>query len=676
MLKRFFFLLLICFVFHNIAAASKADSLLKIVSQNIEDTTRINCWNKLSFIYSEEDSAKTRLYATYALQLAQKINFAKGICEAWSNLAYYHEAYKFDFELAEKYYLAGIQVARKVNNLSLEGSGLMDYATVLKKEKKHQQVLEIDKKVVEIFTILKDTAKLTIAYNNLGNAYKNLNQFEKSIEALLKSLHFAKMGKNQNQIARAYINIGVCYDGNGDYDLALSNYLAAIEPASAGGNKNYIASNYGNIGAAYINLNQFEKAIPYMDKAMAIHESQKDTRDVAFVLNNLATANNSLKKYEEAIKNSQRCIELSKQVKDIELEAYAYLFLGVSYQGLENYKLAETNFLLAKQQIENVNNTAFTMQVYAKIADFYAEKKDYENAFNYYHKLITIRDTIFNAEKHLQIATLQTQYQTAEKERAWAEVCAENLQKNLQIQKKNNLLIISALALFGLLSVSILIWRNAALRRAKLLQEKELSEAKAKHQLQEEKLRISRELHDNIGAQLTFINSSLQNLSSNNDKGMEQTKSMTLNTIRELRSIVWLINKEEFYVEELVIKLRDLMKPLENRKPKIVIKSVGNEELKLNAHIANNVFRIIQEATNNTLKYAQANILNITLDAENTTVLKIKVQDDGVGFDKQKVQYSFGLKNMESRVKSLNGAFELKSDPGNGTTISFIIPIV
>ena len=673
--RQVLILLLLSLAFSTTSRASKTDSLLKVISQTKEDTVKVNCWNKLSYIYSDDDSAKTRIYGTLALKLAQKINFTKGICDAWSNLAYFQEAHRVDFETAKKYYLAGIQVAKKANSLYFEGSGLMDYASVLKKEKKHQEVLEINKKVVEIFTQLKDTAKLTIAYNNLGNAYKNVNQFEKSIEALLKSLHFAKLSKNQNQIARAYINIGVCYDGNGDYDLAINNYLAAIEPAAAGGNKNYIASNYGNIGAAYINLNQNDKAIPYLQKALAIHESQNDTRDIAFVLSNLAAANNALKKYTEAINNGVRCIQLARQVKDIELEAYSNLNLGVSYQGLENYNLAEANFLQGIQQIDSVNNSSYTMQVYAKIADFYAVKKDYENAFNFYHKLITIRDTIFNAEKHLQIATLQTQYQTAENERTLAEISSENLQKNLQIQKKNNLLIISVLALIGLLSVAILIWRNAALRRAKLVHEKELSEAKAKHQLQDEKLRISRELHDNIGAQLTFINSSLQNLSATNDEEMEQTKTMTLNTIRELRSIVWLINKEEFYVDELVIKLRDLMKPLQNRKPKIDIVTIGNEELKLNANIASNVFRIIQEATNNTIKYANANVLHITVDVSNSGLLKIKIQDDGIGFDPQEVKYSFGLKNMEARVSSLHGQFDLKSSIGFGTELNLIIPV-
>lgn len=657
------------------AKAEKKDSLMQVLSSTRVDTVKANCWNKLSYIFSEEDSAKTRLYATYALQLSTKINFTKGICEAWSNLAYYQENFKYDFATAEKYYLASIQVAKQGNDLSLEGSGLMDYASVLKKQKKHQEVLALNKKVIEIFTSLRDTAMLTLAYNNIGNAYKNLNQFDKSIEMLLKSLHFATLSKNQNQIARAYINIGVCYDANGDYNLALNNYLAAIEPAKAGGNKTYIASNYGNIGSAYINLNDFEKAIPYLQKAMDIHESQNEIQDIAFVLNNLAAANNSLKKYTEAIKNSTRCIQLSKQVKDVELEAYAYLYLGVSYQGLGNYNLANENFMFANQKIEIVNNTSYTMQVYAKLADFYAVKKNYQNAFNYYHKLTTIRDTIFNAEKHLQIATLQTQYQTAEKERAWAEVCAENLQKNLQIQKKNNLLIISALALIGLLSVAILIWRNATLRRAKLVQEKKLSEAKAQHQLQDEKLRISRELHDNIGAQLTFINSSLQNLSANSEEEMEQTKTMTLNTIRELRSIVWLINKEEFHVDDLVIKLRDLIKPLQNKKPTIEIVSKGNDTLKLNANVASNVFRIIQEATNNTLKYAEANSLSIIIEKVDDHTLQLHIKDDGIGFNPETVAYSFGLKNMETRVKSLRGTFDLKSGKGTGTEINITVPL-
>ncbi|MFA6150716.1 MAG: hypothetical protein WC716_05305 [Chitinophagaceae bacterium] len=179
------------------AKGEEKDSLMQVLSSTRVDTVKANCWNKLSYIFSEEDSAKTRLYATYALQLSTKINFTKGSCEAWRNLAYYHEYFKYDFATAERYYLTGIQIARKEKNVFQEGLGLMDYASVLKKQKKHQKVLQINKKAIEIFTSLRDTVKLIIAYNGLGNAYKNVNQFEKSIKALLKSLQLALLKNDQ-----------------------------------------------------------------------------------------------------------------------------------------------------------------------------------------------------------------------------------------------------------------------------------------------------------------------------------------------------------------------------------------------------------------------------------------------------------------------------------------------
>ncbi len=669
------FLLLLFSTWIFTAKAEEKDSLMQVLSSTRVDTIKVNCWNKLSLNVSEDDSAKTRIYAANALKLSQKINFVKGICESWGNLGWYHEFFRYDFVLAEQYYLRGIELAKKENELRTEALLSMYYSSLLKRQNKHEQVLELNKKIVDIFSSLADTGQMIIACNNLGNAYKNVNQFDKSIASLLKSLELAKLKKNPNQIARAYINIGVCYDGNGDFNMALNNYLSAIEPAKAGGNVQYLASAYGNIGSAYINLNLPAKAIDYLQKALAIYESQNEPADIASVLNNLAAVNNALKKYSESAQNSIHCIGIAREIKDIELEAYGYLYLGVSYQGLSKYSIAEENFLRAKQYMESVNNTAYTMQVYAKLADFYAVKKDYKNAFDFYHKLILIRDTIFNAEKHLQISNLQIQYQTAEKEKALAEACAENLQKSLVIQRKNNLLFVSGLGLIALIIVVMLIKRNAALRRTKLIQEKELSEARAKHQLQDEKLRISRELHDNIGAQLTFINSSLQNLSANSEEEMEQTKTMTLNTIRELRSIVWLINKEEFHIDDLVIKLRDLIKPLQNKKPTIEIVSKGNDTLKLNANLASNVFRIIQEATNNTLKYAEANSLSIIIETVDDHRLRLHIKDDGTGFNPETVAYSFGLKNMETRVKSLKGTFDLKSGKGTGTEINIAVPL-
>lgn len=658
------------------AKADGVDSLLAVLAKGKADTTAVNCLNKLSYMQAGKDSAQTLLNATKAYHLAVKISFTKGICEALYNLASFEEDYKYDFKAAEKYYLKGIELAQKSNLLFVEGAGMLGYSYNLKNQNRHKESLIINKKMVAIFTKLNDTAKLTKAYNKLGNNYKNLNQPERAIEALLTSLDLAKKLKDTSDIGSAYVNIGVVYDGSGDYDQALKNYISAIEYLKAGSNTNFLAITYGNIGAAYISLYEYAKAIPYLQKALNIHEAHKEIADIAFVLNNLSTANNYLQNYAEAIKSSTRSVALAKKVNDKELIAYGFLSLGVSYQGLKKASLAKLNFALAEKMIDSVNNTSYTMQVYAKIADFYAVNKNYEPAFNYYHKLIMMRDTIFNTEKHLQIATLQTKYETVEKEKALAKSQSEILQKVVQIQQKNNLLIASGLGILVIALAGFLFWRSAELRRLKEKIEKEKIASEAQDKMHEEKMRISRELHDSIGAQLTFINSSLEHLSPNDVQEIADTKTMTMNTIRELRSIVWLINKEEFFVDELAGKLRDLMKPLQNYKPKIDIISKGKENLKLNANIASNLFRIIQEATNNTIKYAQANSLNILIDTSDVSTLVLHIQDDGIGFVHNDNNLSFGLKNIASRVANVGGQYSIKSKVGSGTRIEIAIPIV
>lgn len=658
------------------AKADGIDSLLTVISKTKVDTTKINCLNQVSFLTSDDDSAKTLFYATKALGLAQKIQFNKGIIQAIFNLAYYQDRFRYDFQTAEKYYSKGIELAKKEKNLALEAFGLVDYAAVLRKQNKYKQALAITKQTLAIYSELKDTTKLTIVYNDLGNTYKNLNQFEQSIQALLKLLQLAQNTNNQKLIAGAYINIGVCYDGNGDYELALKNYLSAIEPAKASDEKNYIASNYGNIGEAYINLKQFDSGIYYLKKALKLHELQQEPRDVALLLGNIASANNVMHNYSEAVNNGRRSITLAKEVNDVEIEAYGYLYIGVAFQGLKNLSAAKENFLLAEKLIDTVNITSYEMQVYSKLSDYYATIKDYENAFNYYHKLTTIRDTIYNAEKHLQISTLQTQYETAEKENALAKSQSDVLQNVVQLQQKNNWLVASGLGILVIALAGFLFWRSAELRRLKEKIEKEKIASEAQDKMHEEKMRISRELHDSIGSQLTFINSSLEHLSPNDVQEIADTKTLTLNTIRELRSIVWLINKEEFFVDELAGKLRDLMKPLQNQKPKIDIICEGKENQKLNANIASNLFRIIQEATNNTIKYAQANSLKILMDTNNAAILLLHIEDDGIGFEYKENNLSFGLKNIVARVANIGGECSIKSSIGKGTRIDISIPIV
>jgi signal transduction histidine kinase len=93
------------------------------------------------------------------------------------------------------------------------------------------------------------------------------------------------------------------------------------------------------------------------------------------------------------------------------------------------------------------------------------------------------------------------------------------------------------------------------------------------------------------------------------------------------------------------------------------------------------LFRIIQESLNNVSKHAQAQMAWVELDLESPDAVTLAVRDDGVGFDPaildQAVQRGhLGLKQMRERVENLNGTFKLRSQPGSGTEIRVVLPLV
>jgi signal transduction histidine kinase len=85
------------------------------------------------------------------------------------------------------------------------------------------------------------------------------------------------------------------------------------------------------------------------------------------------------------------------------------------------------------------------------------------------------------------------------------------------------------------------------------------------------------------------------------------------------------------------------------------------------------LYRIIQEALNNVIKYAKAKNVTIRL-GEKEDCLELKIKDDGIGFDATKISKGIGLKNISSRLEFEEGKMLLLTEPGKGCEIVITIP--
>src|SRR5690606_39301400 len=171
------------------------------------------------------------------------------------------------------------------------------------------------------------------------------------------------------------------------------------------------------------------------------------------------------------------------------------------------------------------------------------------------------------------------------------------------------------LSLFG-----YLLYNQQKHKNLQLKKESELKEALVKietqNKLQEQRLRISRDLHDNIGAQLTFIISSLDNLKYGfklpdnlNDK-LKYITAFTSSTIYELRDTIWAMNKTEITFEDLQSRLSNYIDKAHVFEGKInftfqVDKDVDIKR-KFNSMEGVNIHRVIQEAIHNSIKHSNS----------------------------------------------------------------------
>ncbi|MES2681537.1 MAG: two-component regulator propeller domain-containing protein [Bacteroidota bacterium] len=210
-----------------------------------------------------------------------------------------------------------------------------------------------------------------------------------------------------------------------------------------------------------------------------------------------------------------------------------------------------------------------------------------------------------------------------------------------------------------------------------------LKQVEAEQKLQKEKERISRELHDNVGSQLTYIIKSLDNLSyksGHDDKQMvrhlDALGEFSRDTLSQLRESIWAINSKAISVSELIAKIHEYTNKINDSFEKTQIKVTGIYEVDtpLTPTIAINSFRILQETITNSLKYAEASCIEIIIQQQGNQALEFIVSDNGKGFEPGNLKRKgYGLENIRSRAAEIGTELKLNSAPGKGTRICFLV---
>lgn len=196
------------------------------------------------------------------------------------------------------------------------------------------------------------------------------------------------------------------------------------------------------------------------------------------------------------------------------------------------------------------------------------------------------------------------------------------------------------------------------------------------------------ELHDGMGQELVLMNIYLEGLK-NNIQGIKASQDLNQlvdsvekcieinnSTIANTRSLTYNINPP-FLDEGLINGLSAMLERLNALSKFNVICDIVKPEtkdLELDSEVTYNLFRIIQEFTNNTLKHSKANTLTCVVDHDDEFIV-FKLSDDGVGFKQDDNYLGYGLKNIKQRAHIYNIDLSFKTDIGEGVSLVIKAPL-
>lgn len=605
------------------------DSLEKVLqhTNTTADTAKANVLFLLSDHWSLYDSAKGVNYARQALQL--KLNrYYQGLAFFYLGQAYFD----YDHQRANQAYdraIALLQNFEGKNALLIRSRAWANKGALLQRQSRNREHIDILLNYAIPLAIRSgDSLRVARMYNDVGLPFKNFKEFDKAIYYFKRSATILQRHNDRSvTLADAYINIAQCYllsdaDSSGRIYLdSAKNILSNVE------NGSYHISYYINDALYHTHLQNWSTATASLDEAMRIAQTFNTPGLRPSVLYGYATLYKAREQY--------------PQLKDA---------------------------LLQLEKDSNYLTLADKVLVWQQLAEAENVLGNNGEAYRWLMKSKTLNDSLLNAQTHLQVAELETQYNFLEKEK-------EVLVLNERNTRQRLVLIIAVAIMLIASAVFFYFYKQRKTRAEKKLQylqqQKQIDIAEALLMGEErERQRLAQDLHDGLGGLLASVKINMSGLAPEDDPRFRKVVGQIDTSVNELRRIAHNMMPEALLRSGLETALRDMCEAIDAAELHVEFQALNiDKQMPANTQIV--IYRIVQELLANVLKHSGATEVFVQC-SQLDNYFYITVEDNGHGFTEKpgsNHKKGMGLQNVQTRVDFLNGKMDVNSSV-TGTIIN------
>ncbi len=576
-----------------------------------------------------------------------------------------------NIDSAMKYGKLAIEGVSSKLNLSISGKAFFSYGFVLFRSERSENIelaLQILKTAEEHLMGAKDWFYLAKTHNVIGACYSSLLNFEKSTNHYLLAINYFEKCNNKCEALMPKGNIILNYISLDNFEKARKRCWELLVDSCGKNDSLKTAIIYSNLGVTYL-ADKPNLTIFYLNKALGFininnKERFKDRGIISSVANiylqytraytNLYILNGKANDYSKAKSFALLALEFCKANNVL-------FYMHTSYDALSSlYYLAgetDSSIYLAhvSRGIASKNSIKANLSIaYENLYKSFERKKRYDSAFYYFKNLGVMKEAIRNDE-------VQRRMLNSEVENKLAKIESDNTYKislkNRAITIRN--LYILILSLVSFLIIFIIIYFN--FRKQKKWKKQFALQLIISQE--EERGRIAKELHDGIGQSLLLMHNS----------SVVQTDLIN-ETIEDLRTISRNLHPVQLDKLGFTKAVERIIKDIEKLNKISFSYELDNLDKILNKAQQINLYRIIQECTNNIIKHSNATDARVLL-INRGVLIELNIMDNGIGFDlliANRNYKNLGINSITERCSLLGAKIDIRSSC-KGTNIQILM---
>ncbi len=685
-----------------------ADSLHQVLTRNVHDTTRVKALLELAGFYAEVNADSALRNANRARKIVELKELNRYLPSVLRNLAVI-KVVQGDYVSSTFYLHQAISKCNADSSRYLKREKALAYnllGVIIDYKSDYDSALFFYFKSLELFNKLNDKMGIMNRYNNIGVVYKHLGNYSLSLRYLMEGIKNAPDIRSTDRLMQ---NLGEVYLAMNEFAKAKGVLRQALklynydkdEPDNTG--EALVNAMLGNL---YSSTGKSDSAIYYLSHALRINETAKHSFGMAENHLDFAVHYKNNKRWDLVVKEAGVATRLHKEAGEKYGMAKSNLVLAEAYLKTGEVEKSLSCSTLGLELSKEIKAKELQRGYLELLANLYAKKNNYSQAYYFSNELNALKDSINNEEKIKQVANMEALYENDKKEKELALVRAQKLTTDAQLSEEETK---ATLLIVGLGLVTLLLIMGAfayrALKRNRKMLETKNEELRRLNQTKDRFFAIVG--HDLRGPITSFsgINDLLNWYISKND--LEKIKVFGGKITQSVRQLDTLLNNLLNWAMSQTDAVPYRPEPLQLKQ--LIMECYGYfqhslevKQITLTDDTADDLFVF---ADKNALSSVLRNLLsNATKFTPSNGSIKISarlvenfvwvdIADSGVGLPEEKIKTIFSLSENKTTsgtagekgtglglllcadyVALNKGTIKVESKVGEGTVFSFSIP--